>query len=321
MFEALIPAEWSASLLAMEESRFWIFAAVVLAGAAGAFYGVFRHLHRARLIEDTPTSKVRSASQGYVELDGTAGLLKNGEILAPLTGTRCSWFEFKVEKKTQYYDSKGRQHTNWRTIESGISEELFLLVDDTGECVIDPEGAEVTPSVSEVWYGDSAQWSGGRPPSRRSRFASGDYRYTEKRILPGDPLYAIGQFRSLGGANDLPDSREAVRETINRWKQNQAVLLKHVDQDGNGEIDLQEWEQVRRAAAEVVRRQQAQQATDPVTHLLAKPEGSPRPYILSVLPQEAQARRYRRYAALFMAAFLLAGALATWMLALRLGHG
>lgn len=321
MFEALIPREWAASLLALEAPEFWLLALFTLSIAAAAFYGVFRNLHRARLIEDTPTSRVRSAPQGYVELDGTAELMANGEIHAPLTGTRCTWFAFQVEKKTQYYDSKGRRHSSWRTIESGTSEGLFLLVDETGECVIDPEGAEVTPSVNEVWYGHSPHWSGGRPQGRGGMFSSGDYRYTEKRIQPADPLYAIGQFRTVGGANEAPDSREALRETLNRWKQNQAVLLKHFDQDGNGAIDLDEWEQVRKAAVQVVAHQQAVQASGPVTHVMSRPESARRPYILSVLPQATQARRYRIYSTLALVAFLFAGALATWMLALRLTQG
>ena len=33
---------------------------------------------------------------------------------------------------------------------------MFLLEDDTGTCVIDPDDAEVTPSISETWYGTRA---------------------------------------------------------------------------------------------------------------------------------------------------------------------
>lgn len=321
MFESLIPHQWVAAVRSMDTPEFLFYSIAALLSAAVAFYAVFRNIHRARIIEDTPTSKVRSAHQGYVELDGSAELMQNGDIFAPLTGSRCTWYSYKVEEKTEHYSSKGGHRTSWRTIESGTSEELFLLVDETGQCVIDPEGAEVTPSATDVWYGHSAHWGGGRPPGGNSVFATGDYRYTEKRIQPADPLYAIGLFKSLGGSNEIPNTREEVRDTVNRWKQNQAAMLKHFDQDGNGEIDLKEWENVRNAATQVVKKQQAERAAGPVTHLMSKPVNSRRPYILSVLPQETQARRYRLYSGLSMAAFFIAGAVASWMLAVRLLQG
>jgi hypothetical protein len=64
-----------------------------------------------------------------------------------------------------------------------------------------------------------------------------------------------------------------------------------------------------------VRREQAEWVTDPVTHLLAKL------YPLGIATQAAQARRYRRYAALFMVHSLFPGAIASWMLALPPDQG
>jgi len=67
---------------------------------------------------------------------------------------------------------------------------LFLLDDDTGACVIDPDGAEVTPGISETWYES-------RPARPLDTFkvhpsidvlsktltrASAPYRYTELRL-------------------------------------------------------------------------------------------------------------------------------------------
>ncbi|MCW8959014.1 MAG: GIDE domain-containing protein [Gammaproteobacteria bacterium] len=318
MFEAFIPAELREGVLQMQPLKFWLLSGFFLLLALGAFYGIFRFLHRARLIEDTPTSKVRSASQGYIELDGTAELMPGDPVLAPLTGTRCTWYSFKVEERSDSYNSRGQRRRSWKTIRSGTSDELFLLRDETGECVIDPEGAEVTPSVSLTWYGDSAVWPFGVAPPKRGLFSSGDYRFTEKRIQPADPLYAIGQFRSLGGGQELPDSREEVRQLLAVWKRDQAALLQRFDRDGDGEIDLQEWQEARRAAEQQVRAEQRQRAAGPVTHLLSKPRDGRRPYLLSVLPQDALASRYRRFAGGALLLFLLGGATATWMLSVRL---
>jgi multidrug resistance efflux pump len=53
-------------------------------GAAGLWYG-FRWWRWARLIEDTPTSQVRSAAQGLVELVGTARGMPGAPVIAPLS--------------------------------------------------------------------------------------------------------------------------------------------------------------------------------------------------------------------------------------------
>jgi hypothetical protein len=239
-------------------------------------------------------------------------------ILAPLTGTRCTWYSFKVEEKREHYDSRGNRKTSWHTINSGISDELFLIRDETGECVIDPEGAEVTPSANDVWYGDTPTWSFGRPTEKRGFFSTGRYRYTEKRIHPVDSLYAIGLFQSMGGGHDLPNTREEVRQLLSSWKRDAEGLLARFDADGDGRIDMQEWDAARHAAHREVKAQQRERAGGPATHLMSKPRNSRRPYILSVLPQDILARRYRRFAGGSLFAFLLAGALSTWLLTVRL---
>ncbi len=50
--------------------KFWLLAACLAAGAAYSFWYAFKAWARNRIIEDTPTSRVRSAAQGYVELNG-----------------------------------------------------------------------------------------------------------------------------------------------------------------------------------------------------------------------------------------------------------
>ncbi len=318
MFESLIPAEWVMGVRQMEAPEFWMVALLLLALTGAAFYGVFRFFHRARLIEDIPTSKIRSAAQGYVELDGTAELMEGEPIVAPLTGTRCTWYSYKVEEKVEHYSSKGRR-TSWKTIQSGVSDELFLIVDETGECVIDPEGAEVTPSKSDTWYGNSPAWTHGLPGNRGNRFFStGRYRYTEKRIHVADSLYAIGMFRTVGGSQELPNTRDDVRNLLNVWKRDQAALLKHFDKNGDGHIDTQEWELVRATARKVVLKDQAERFHRPVHHIMSRPDSSRQPYLLSVLPQHQLVQRLKLYAGLSLFGFIGMGAMATWMLTVRL---
>ncbi len=309
MFESLIPPDWAVRVQQLSPAEFWIGTGVLIALAAGAFYAIFRFIHRYHIIEGTPTSRVRSAAQGYVELDGIGYLMPGTPIIAPLSGITCTWYSYKVEEKT---DAAGDQRERWRTLRNETSDDLFLLKDDTGECVIDPEGAEVMPSISEVWYGDTPSWNG-----QLLRRSSGRYRYTEKRMHPGDALYAIGQFRSIGGSQELPNTHEEVRELLAEWKRDQVALHARFDRNNDGVLSLDEWEAVRKAAWKDVIAAQARRARGPVHHLLTRPDDSRRPFILSVLPQELLISRYRNYAGLSLLVFLLAGSAATWMLTAR----
>jgi hypothetical protein len=316
MFESLIPPEWAAQIRQLQPGEFWIATLIVLLLATAAFYGLFRFFHRARLMEDIPTSRIRSAAQGYVELDGTAELMEGEPIIAPLTGQRCTWFSYKIEERDEHSGGKGG-HSRWNTIDSGTSDNLFLIKDETGECVIDPEGAEVTPSVKNSWYGNSPGWSAGLPSSK-SLFSTGRYRYTEKRIQPADPLYAIGLFRTLGGSQELPNTREEIRHLLNLWKRDQPGLLQRFDANGDGQIDVKEWEAVRNAARKQVQKEQRERFHRPVHHIMTRPEDRQHPYILSVLPQEHIVARMKIYAGLSLTGFLISGAVATWLLTVRL---
>ena len=74
-------------------------------GMAGACFGVylfyrgFGLLKRKRLIEDTPTSKIRSASLGLVEVSGLAAGPRT--MLAPITGRACYYYHTTAWKLRQ----------------------------------------------------------------------------------------------------------------------------------------------------------------------------------------------------------------------------
>lgn len=285
--------------------EFWLTFAGAAAVAAVAFAYAFVHLHRARLIEDVPTSRVRSASQGYVELEGIGRLLDGPVISAPLSGARCTWWSIRVEERG------GRNERRWVTRERASSDELFVLEDDTGRCVIDPEGARVYPSVSESWYGDSARPAGG--PRKR---LGGRYRYSEKRMHPGEPLYAIGFLRTHQAGQGWRVDEEA-RELLREWKRDRAGLLRRFDANGDGDIDLGEWERARQAAHREVRELQREAAAAPGLSVLGAPPDD-RPFLLGTLPQAGLAARLRRRALAELAGFLAAGAGAVWLLVTRL---
>ncbi|MEJ1355388.1 MAG: GIDE domain-containing protein [Candidatus Sedimenticola sp. (ex Thyasira tokunagai)] len=314
----------SEKLLQLPTHEFWLFLGIATAIAIAAFYFAFRSLSRARLIEDVPTAKVRSAQQGYVELEGEAQAMKGLPIIAPLTGSHCCWYHYKIEK---------RGDKNWHTVESDTSDGLFLLVDDTGECVIDPEGAEVTPSDRSIWHGHERHPSTKQPAKERTKPQSlfglklnisvstpfsGRYRYTEERIYPADPLYAIGLFKTYDELDHREDRTELIREKLRAWKQDRPTLLQRFDLDRNGEIDQAEW-QVARTTAEKEARHEHSRSTQnqPIHQLSASNEGR-LPFLLSSLPQFDLARRYRWKATGSILLFFICGGIAAWILGVHL---
>ena len=54
--------------------KFWLTIIGLSAAAVYSFWYTFKSWSKNRLIEDTPTSRVRSAAQGYVELAGRGAL-------------------------------------------------------------------------------------------------------------------------------------------------------------------------------------------------------------------------------------------------------
>lgn len=292
----------------------WAVAGVLAAVALWAVFGAFRALRRARLVEDVPTSLVRSAAQGYVELAGTAELLPGEPVLAPLSGRACAWYRYRVDERRRDATSGRRE---WKTLEGGVSDALFRLVDESGECVVDPDHAEVTPGLSQVWYGISRRPGG--PPPRGSGFSlfGGRFRYREELIRPGDPLHAVGMLRTVGGPADQVPAREDVRALLAAWKRD-PTRMRGFDANGDGQVDPAEWDAARKAAESEVGRRRTERAANPGVTVLAAPPAPGGPFLLSAVRQDDLARRYRWSAlarlALFFgatAAALLVSGLAT----------
>jgi hypothetical protein len=285
----------------------WLWISGGAIAALGLLFTGFALLRRARLLEDTPTSLIRSAAQGYVELSGHARLLPGPPIVSPLSDTPCVWWSYHVQER---YSEGGK--TEWRTVENETSGELFLLADSTGECIVDPDYADVTASLRRSWGGPVQ-----RPhcPPDGSWFTFGSYRYNEKLILVGAPLYTTGWFRTQTSILDFNESRD-VSELLAEWKRDRRTLLKHFDTNGDGEIDLQEWEAARRAALEQVRARQVEQSLNPELNVLAKPPDH-RPFILSTLTQKSLTRRFRFWGLLCLLAAVTIGGVCVHLLQLQ----
>jgi hypothetical protein len=240
-----------------------------LAGTALlAFAAWVMSFRRSRVIADTPTSNIASAAQGYVELVGRGHHHPGGPILSRVTALPCIWYRFIIEQKTG--------EDKWQKVNSGRSQESFMLDDGSGRCLVDPEYAEVITR-------------------RKDRWIQGNFRYTEWLILPQARIYTIGQLSTVGGANSNLDLRQDVSDLLTIWKQDKEKLLQRYDLDGDGEINEQEWMLARQQARRDVRKEHQQIRLQSGTHIVHKPRDG-RLFLISDLDPMKLARRYKLWA-------------------------
>jgi hypothetical protein len=297
-----------ASCLA-DPSDFWFWLLVLGVAVVGGGWFAFRWLHIARMLEDTPTSRIRSAAQGYVELAGRCGALAGTTNVAPLTQRPCVWWQYRVQRRTGS-TSRGNQRTKWQTVNAGRSEQPFLLDDGTGECIVQPTGAEVLTTETTTWYGDTP-WPA-HVPGRRPSFGEPEFRYYEERIYEHEQVHVLGHFRThsgTGGQNRAAD----VAALLTEWKQNQAELARRFDADRDGQVSIDEWERAREAARDTVTRRHLEQPVPPALHVVGRPD-SRQLFLIAAYPEKELARRYRRRAMFAFAGFGVATYAIGWLL-------
>lgn len=301
---------------------FWFLALAFMLVAIGALIGAFVYLKRRRVIEDMPTSLIRSAPQGYVELQGMADLMDGEPIHAPLSMKLCGWYKYKVEHRETHY-SNGKRTPRWVTVDQATSEDLFYLVDTSGHCAIDPEGAVVTPTHSNVWYGTSRipgryHDSDGVWWARVLGQVGKPYRYNEQRIEPGDPIYAIGHFTTHGGAGSRFDNNAAVGELLREYKRDQATILERFDDNGDGQIDAKEWKKARVEAEREVAAGQKEGSGPPPVDVLGRTCDRRRPFVIAAGTEDDIIKTCKRNAAVLLTVAVPLLCAAIWAIGVRL---
>lgn len=297
----------------MAADNFWgWFIFLTIASIAGLI-ATFVFFQRARIIEDTPTSKIRSAAQGYVELEGVIRSLPELTLYSKLTNTLCVWYAYEIERYV------GGKNKRWVSEEKDESKLHFIIEDETGRCLVNPVGAAITPELKIVWYGTTRHPAPGSAPTRTTgmfSIGSGRYRYTEKRLHAGDSLYALGDFRTYNDIKQIPSLNEEISVKLNRLKQHKNYLHTHYDKNGDGQIDLQEWELARDTVMQLVK-SSYQHADGQGVNVLDKPAEHRHPYLLSSFEQDELTSRYKTYSWISLAVFFITGAVATCMFSIR----
>ena len=251
--------------------------------AAISFVAWTSNFRRGRAIADTPTSRIGSAAQGYVELYGSARSnqklvqAKGGSI--PGVWYRCKTYQMNSERK-------------WVMTDETVSESLFEINDGSGTCLIDPDDAEVITTHTRTWH-------------------EGQYRHEEQQLFASDFIYVLGEFQTKGGAHELLSHKEDVSALLAEWKRDPERLKERFDLDGDGQIDLREWELARKAAAREVEKNHRELRQQPGIHVISRPP-SGRMYLISNLSPQQLKRKYQWWSALHLGIFFagLAGVIA-----------
>ncbi len=222
----------------------------------------------------TPTSRIASAAQGFVELLGEAKPYGT-HILGKYSNQPCLWYRYVVAKKN---------HKNeWRTEETGESDASFMVDDGTGHCIIHPRGAEIITHHKKIWR-------------------VGNRRYTEWKILERDEIYALGEFKTEGGSTTAVTQNDLMKQVLNEWKTNNVDLLKRFDLDNSGFLDMDEWMLARQAAKREANKRLAEARAEPDTHSMLKPHDD-RLFLLSNLSPEKLAGRFALWSWLNLSIF------------------
>jgi len=164
------------------------------AGIFGFIFGL-KSLFMKRMIENIPTSKVRSIAMGLVEVYGSVAPAKL--LKSPFSGKDCVYYRYEIDEMRT--DNKG--HSYWVTIKREEASTPFFLSDETGRVLIHPSGAKIDIKMDSRFESGI----GHDPPAqvlsflKVKRIAHDSFigfnkhmRYTEWFIAPGDKLYVMG---------------------------------------------------------------------------------------------------------------------------------
>lgn len=222
-----------------------------------------------RRIENIPSSKVRSAAIGLVEMSGEAKA--RTMLSSPISQMPCCWWRCEIQELR-----RSKNSSQWVTLKSMESNDYFFLQDDTGRVLIDPRGADwqvdgvafpldgLTPQARSIISG----W--GVPLTNFLGF-SRNLRFRESLLPERHPLLALGELAPLPAS--LSDRETALREALRKAKESPEIRAA-IDTNRDGQLDLAEWDAYRlKLEREVLANERKEPGGAPAT-ILKKPSSS-----------------------------------------------
>lgn len=225
---------------------------VFCAGFGGAaIYQAIKRQKRIRHIEDTPKSKIASAPQGLVEVQGFAW--PQDKSHTSNAGHELVYYHFALQREEQKGSGKNKRR-EWVTIFSFVHNKPFYLMDPTGLALIDPTGSDL-----EIESPNNRMWTNLKeaekayylekvigsavpnfpPKGRFFGLFSQRYRVSEKEIRAGCPVYVTGDFRT-NNVNLAKVQSQGLTHFANRVIDFNSRALKNLkgllDKDNDGKV-------------------------------------------------------------------------------------
>ena len=197
--------------------------------SGGSLWAAIHYWRLKRRIEATPTSKARSAAMGMIEVHGQAK--RSYALVSPISQLPCIYYCLKKYRRTN-------RDNQWKLSQVTTSGTVpFILEDDSGQILIDPQGAKLSPKTSTEGF----------PGQSNILFTSNSEanpyeKWKEEVLHEGCTLYVMGFARALDkGQGNI---RQSVAVKLRDLKTDPDKLMRY-DQDGDGNINAAEWDQAR----------------------------------------------------------------------------
>jgi hypothetical protein len=182
-----------------------ILSLVAIAGGLYFFFFGFQLLARKRLLLATPTSRIRSAALGLVEVNGVAA--GPYTVFAPITGKPCFLY------RTVAWRQRTGKKQEWEKVADETLHLPFFIDDSTGQLLIEPLGADLDlrHDFREEYDASFFSLNLENVPPRISVFLSRHgvvpgrrLRIEESSIEPEDALFVAGTLAENPGVQVRP---------------------------------------------------------------------------------------------------------------------
>ena len=183
---------------------------------AGPFLlaGGFRDLRLKRLIQNTPTSRIRSIAMGLSEVNGVIGC--RSMVSAPFSGRPCACWNVDIS-------IQGRKNT-WTVVHRATSGHPFFLYDETGVALVFPYGADcrVRFAMEEVCAGVAlpecyASYLSALGP-RQYLWRLGMLRFRERVLEEGARVYVMGTATAPAMALTVSEGEAMAATGTDDWR-------------------------------------------------------------------------------------------------------
>ncbi len=184
-----------------QQEVFKVALTLMLLGGGSVVFGFKKFLSK-RKIEETARSKISSAAQGLVEVEGQAWPTIARKCL---DGRPVCFWGIRVQE----YRRSGKS-SSWHTVYSYSTSDEVLVLDESGACLVCPQQAQLeitertiprskmssvqmeflvaaAPMTARYFSGGAGFWNS---------FTGGNIRVVETKLLAGGPVYVRGDFRT-----------------------------------------------------------------------------------------------------------------------------